>query len=1040
MARQGRQPQQLSTNTKSSKSKAGKKGGNKAKAATPESNNLDVYSFSSSSKRPRGDVDPAARASFQSGKGKNKKGKGKARQEESEEEDAEELASDGDDSEDEDLDSESEGFKVRGNGIVEFTGMKPAGLKMGMGSDEEGGFGSGDDEDIASDFSDEMSDETPKKQKKSVQSSKKSLPSTEIDLDEDEVDSEDEEGDGFMDVSEVFDREGDEDEEDSEEDSGSDEEIASDADSMDQDDDDEDAGALDKLDDFVSGLETSKKRKAGDRNEDDSGKKKKRVILKERTEAYPEGEFVAVGADSAADNRVQLEDLLSSFADSKNPRLANLRKTLKPLAATAESNLAAPTGSTSALKRAGPISAPLPPRLQDKVDREAAYEKTKEETDKWNDTVKKMKGESGAGVSGARHERLVLPLIDPTHDAKRAPNSNELNAKFQPTNDLEASIQALLSTGQMQQTDLEREEKAQLATLDPADLAARRAELRRQRDLMYRAERKAKRVAKIKSKAYRRIHRKGKDKDGSQLSLEDLEELDRIDGGDRVAEERARLEVLRAKERATLKHSSKGGRWAKKVDGLDGLEDERNKSIRDMVERRDQLRKKIAGIEDEEEDEFAPSGSEDEYASGDDADFDSIRKTAFNELAALDAKEAAAAENDPKLKGVMNMKFMKDARARASREVEKDADELRRKLEQMDKAGEREEDDEPISLAQQVQGNLGRMVFGPSSTVSQTAAPEPESAPAKSSTTTKISSISFDEPSSASSRPTTSRARPSLSNPGPSNEVEENPWLALADGEGSRLSRKNNKASFGKDSLSAAEKIADKAARARSKQTDARQADRADAEVELDLSAGLVNSGSKKKREKAPQVGGAVSRPAEAMEEAADESDAQSDDEIDAQRGKGRTAFKQRELVKEAFANDDVVADFAEEKRKEIERDAPREEDNTLPGWGSWAGKGAKKSKKPNKKFVKKIAGIEASERKDAGLNHVIISEKKDKKASKYMLKDLPFPYTSAAQLEHKLRTPMGPEWSTSTVLRDQTIPSVLVKPGVAVRPVARRT
>lgn len=49
-------------------------------------------------------------------------------------------------------------------------------------------------------------------------------------------------------------------------------------------------------------------------------------------------------------------------------------------------------------------------------------------------------------------------------------------------------------------------------------------------------------------------------------------------------------------------------------------------------------------------------------------------------------------------------------------------------------------------------------------------------------------------------------------------------------------------------------------------------------------------------------------------------------------------------------------------------------------------------------------------------MNHVIISEKKDKRASKYMLKDLPFPYTSAAQHEQKLRTPMGPEWSTSTV------------------------
>lgn len=82
---------------------------------------------------------------------------------------------------------------------------------------------------------------------------------------------------------------------------------------------------------------------------------------------------------------------------------------------------------------------------------------------------------------------------------------------------------------------------------------------------------------------------------------------------------------------------------------------------------------------------------------------------------------------------------------------------------------------------------------------------------------------------------------------------------------------------------------------------------------------------------------------------------------------------------------------------------------------GAWAGKGAKKSKNA-RKFVKKIDGVDASQRKDAKLNHVIISERKDKKAAKYMLKDLPFPYTSAAQHEHKLRTPMGPEWSTSTV------------------------
>lgn len=107
----------------------------------------------------------------------------------------------------------------------------------------------------------------------------------------------------------------------------------------------------------------------------------------------------------------------------------------------------------------------------------------------------------------------------------------------------------------------------------------------------------------------------------------------------------------------------------------------------------------------------------------------------------------------------------------------------------------------------------------------------------------------------------------------------------------------------------------------------------------------------------------------------------------------------------------------------------------TLITQGSWSGKGVKKAKNP-RKFITKIPGIEPGKRQDASFSNVIISEKKDKKAAKYLLKDLPFPYTSAAQHEHKLRTPLGPEWSTSTVLRDQTIPAVLIKPGVTIRPV----
>lgn len=129
--------------------------------------------------------------------------------------------------------------------------------------------------------------------------------------------------------------------------------------------------------------------------------------------------------------KVNLEDLLSSFAGSKNPKLVALRKTLKPLVAISSTSTVPTSTSSSHLKTAGPLAAPLPARLQDKIEREAGYEKTKEETDKWNETVRRMKGESGIGVEGARHERLTLPLATGAGNVMRDANAAEWSAKFQ---------------------------------------------------------------------------------------------------------------------------------------------------------------------------------------------------------------------------------------------------------------------------------------------------------------------------------------------------------------------------------------------------------------------------------------------------------------------------------------------------------------------------------------------------------------------------------------------------------------------------------
>ena len=75
-----------------------------------------------------------------------------------------------------------------------------------------------------------------------------------------------------------------------------------------------------------------------------------------------------------------------------------------------------------------------------------------------------------------------------------------------------------------------------------------------------------------------------------------------------------------------------------------------------------------------------------------------------------------------------------------------------------------------------------------------------------------------------------------------------------------------------------------------------------------------------------------------------------------------------------------------------------------------------------------KIAGINPQSRADSGKAHVIVSEKRDKKAAKYLTKDLPYPYTSKAQFERSLETPIGREWNTRIVSQRTTMPRVTKK------------
>ncbi|PPQ66047.1 hypothetical protein CVT24_000229 [Panaeolus cyanescens] len=931
--------------------------------------------------------------------------------------------------------------------------------------DEE--IASEDDEEIDSDAAFEESDEERfagffSSKKKGKTSSKKSKPAVrfaEVDLNEDEEEDEDEgvqhksavadddseeeeeeegEDDEFIDLLDVLDGKGDidmgsdeekdttqknlkppthnEDDEDEEMESAVEEKVDQGSDdeeeSEDEDEDNEDdeilltpsddevmPDALDQLQDFISGLDvTSKKRKATDdpsttATEGDKRSSKRRLV-KEKTEAGQEDEF---RAHSTA--KLNLDDLLAPLA-SQSSTLQSLKKTTKVLSSV---------NSTKAKK----LSAPLPQRAQERLDREAAYEQTKEEA-----------------------EHLSFPLQ--AKPAGRVSNL-ELNAKFKPTTALESSVDALLKAANLREQDLQQTEDTLLKTnqLTVEEVAQRRAELRKMRELTFRAEIKARRMNKIKSKTYRKLRRKEKERLGEKID----EQVDSDDD-----EVRMKQEIERAKERATLRHKHTG-KWARQMRGKEGMDDETRRDIEEMLERGEKLRRRIKGIGSDESEE---ENNEDED-DGDDMDGDEsvakIKQRAFDELQQLEQEVEEQESEKRKGKSVFEMKFMKDAAARQAIEANRERDDFIRQMggdlatNESDDEGSFKEPDPSSGVVSHKVG--GRIQFRPgesSNTISISR--NLRSLPSDTSSVTLKSTDLLSPPPQSPVVSTSSRPLLSSTDP-PSSGPSSNPWLVRDTDASTKIAKKKNEVVVSKDS-----KSADKSKNKLKKQmqklegTKAQAKDDASVEVTLDNLLAESSSSTPKASQSKPPKKSAVASSAPL-----DDDDSDSNSEVEAQekilegKGKGKNknplAFQQRDLVALAFAGDNVVQNFEDAKRREIAEDAPREVDTTIPGWGSWGGAGVRKSA-PKPERIKKIAGVDPKTRADYNKKNIIISEKRDKKASKYQVKDLPYPYTSKEQFERAMERPLGTEWNTRVAFQRATLPRVMKKPGVIIDPLEK--
>ncbi|KAJ9151235.1 U3 small nucleolar RNA-associated protein 14 [Pleurostoma richardsiae] len=758
--------------------------------------------------------------------------------------------------------------------------------------------------------------------------------------DDDESEGDDDDNDSLgsdaIDLATALDQYSDDESSAADDESGSgseeEEESASESPDEDEDEDEEDPSKLGALQSLIKGYAGAE--------DDDSG---------------------AADGTAQSKSKISLKDL--GLFGVKDP---HMKKSLKLLN---KEEKATKSGSTKKLE------VPLAKRQQDRLLRAAAYEKTSETLNRWTETVKHNR----------RADHLIFPL------ANTLPNAGLDNGELLPltrktaASELEQTIMSIMEESGLGPSSREKEEQAEreaaaaaagaAPSISRAELQELWAQRRRDRELQSREQARAKRIKKIKSKTYRRVHRKEQLRDEQAAE----EAMAAEGGGPDSEEEREALHRQRAMERVGARHrESKWARRAAKV-GRAAWDDDFRGGLTDMARRDEELRRRVegknAGSGDEDDD-----NDDDEGADGFDEEEEDDRDRLLRKLDELEGDD-----DGPRQSGLMGMKFMQRAEEARKRENDELVAQMRREL-----LSDAEEEDEDAEIAE-----VGRRTYGVPKAKSQTRSEDLQKA-ADGPSEGRAQNSKFVKASSASSL--------SLSAP----TVDTQPSASGSAGAWSRAGTSERR----KDKKHAS----------------------ASAAAELDLNSAILiakpaKSSKSKNQPKARRAAAAAAAAGGDQQQPASEASG-SDSEADLHLP---LALRDHELVARAFAGEDVVGEFEAEKAAAASEDDEKVVDNTLPGWGSWVGEGVSERdrRRHQGRFLTKKQGVRKADRKDAKLERVVITEKKVKKNDKYLATQLPHPFESREQYERSLRLPLGPEWMTKESFQDATKPRVIVKQGV---------
>lgn len=730
-----------------------------------------------------------------------------------------------------------------------------------------------------------------------------------------------------------------------------------------------------------------------DGNNDDIKDRKARTTIATHVKESPFATSVI-----SSQNQVSLNTLMEGLRDA--PSYAKVQKELKPLA------------------RGDATAAPAERVVTERAKRSVHYTAQSKEISHWSEIVKENR--HAETLDFRQKERLG----DLSKDA--------LTESFVPSTDFEKQLYAALEKAGQQDEEalLKAEEKALEDDLGANQMTIeeykkRRGELARVRALMFYHEQKRHHINKIKSKKYRRIRKKQRER-----QKEAAKETEMVDNPDLEREMQEKEEYERMKERMTLAHKNTSA-WAKRILRRGKHADvETRRALSAQLKRGDDLLKRM---------QQTTRGSDDE-----DSDED-LLETAKKVLADTEN------DDDEPATGLFKLSFMQRGLKRQREQAKNEARELLLELEENERlersSGESDGDEalqdtrgkKSVKAASKEEMKFllkdGEMVasslkFGSATVVQVSGGIE-------------IDNELRNPPSHIDSSALTSEFQ-STHNPTSSSTATVPISEGIVDSSNQKQSTisivKTKTDDQGDDSNPWLQSINDPGATGlplNSSKWSRKTVANIDVHSAVDL---LVESRDEKGH-------------GNTKEEAVIENPTTGPNTVN-YTGKKIMTMTQEELVRQAFAGiteAEADAEFHKEKADLAESEDPNrnktrkqvreEQQRSSMGWGSWTGMGApaasgKPRKLPAKLQPPKI--LPKRKRRDEAKPRVILSERRVKRlAESFMLSEIPYPYRTREEYERAVSGPIGREWNVTQAHKDATRVEVQTQAGKIIQPLS---